>query len=283
MPVHGEWIRYGDQIGYFAVPERAAGPLPSVLVIQEIWGVNAHIEDLTRRLAAAGYAALAPDLFATGGLRPPALEAARVEEAVAFMGRLPPERRFDPAAREEALARLDAGPRSRIAETHAAMWSMPARLPSLLPPLRAAAAHLRHERAETRDQPLGCVGFCMGGGLSALLACEEPELDAAAVFYGNCPPEETVVGIACPILGFYGGKDQRVNAGLPAFAAAMGKRGKAFEYHIYEGANHAFFNDTGQVYDIDAARDAWARLLGFYAAHLAPGRVKEADLGSGGG
>ena len=125
---------------------------------------------------------------------------------------------------------------------------------------------------------MGCVGFCMGGGLSALLACEEPEIDAAAVFYGSCPPDDKAAGIRCPVIGFYGSKDQRVNVGIPAFAAAMKQSGGSFESHIYEGANHAFFNDTGQVYDVNAARDAWARLMAFYAAHLAPGRVKEAGL-----
>ena len=282
MPVHGEWIRYGDQIGYFALPERASRPLPSVIVIQEVWGVNAHIEDVTRRIAAAGYAALAPDLFAEKGKRPPALETARVDEALAFMGSLPPERRFDPAAREAALAELDPGPRGRISETSAAMWSAPGRLSSFVPSLRAAAAHLSRERPDTRGQALGCVGFCMGGGLSALLACEEPEMDAAAVFYGACPSDEKVGGLSCPVIGFYGGNDQRVNAGLPAFSAAMKRAGKSFEPHVYEGANHAFFNETGQAYDVNAARDAWARFLDFFARHLAPGRVKEVPIPLGG-
>ncbi|HUX40594.1 MAG TPA: dienelactone hydrolase family protein [Rectinemataceae bacterium] len=278
MPIHGEWISYGDQSGYFAFPERATKPLPSVIVIQEIWGVNAQIEELTKRIAAAGYAALAPDLFSVDGKRPPALEAARIEEAVAFMGTLPAEKRFDPAAREEALGRLEPATRARISETHGAMWSTPGRLPALVAPLRAAVAHLRHERSETKGQSLGCVGFCMGGGLSALLACEEPELDAAAIFYGSSPPAEKVASIACPVIGFYGAMDQRVNAGVPGFAASMREAGKMFEYHVYEGANHAFFNETGAVYDVNASRDAWARLMSFYSKHLAEGKAKESAL-----
>ena len=62
MPLKSEWIKYGDQAGYFAVPERKALPLPGVVVIQEIGGVNDNIEDITRQIAAAGYAALAPDI-----------------------------------------------------------------------------------------------------------------------------------------------------------------------------------------------------------------------------
>ena len=63
----------------------------------------------------------------------------------------------------------------------------PDRLQGMVAPLRRAVRYLRAERAETRQQPVGCVGFCMGGSLSALLACEEPELSAAAVYYGNAP------------------------------------------------------------------------------------------------
>ena len=89
MAIKGEWVRYGDQIGYLARPERAAAPLPGVVVIQEAWGVNEQIEDVTRRIAAAGYVALAPDLFAVKGERPPALSRQRIEKAMAFMQRLP--------------------------------------------------------------------------------------------------------------------------------------------------------------------------------------------------
>jgi carboxymethylenebutenolidase len=64
VAIKGEWIRYADQTGYLALPERAAAPLPSVIVIQEVGGVNTQIEDVTRRIAASGYAALAPDLYA---------------------------------------------------------------------------------------------------------------------------------------------------------------------------------------------------------------------------
>jgi carboxymethylenebutenolidase len=110
----------------------------------------------------------------------------------------------------------------------------------------------------------------MGGGLSALLACEEPELSAAAIFYGSAPPPERVAGIACPVLGFYGALDARINAGLPVFAEAMAAAGKDFEHHVYPGAPHSFFNDTGPAYRVAAARDSFARLLEFFRRHLAP-------------
>ena len=114
MAIKGEWISFGDQVGYFAHPDHAATPLPSVVVIQEIWGVNAHIEDVTRRIAAAGYAALAPDLMAVEGKRPEALSKERIEEAVTFSMTMAPASRFDPAAREAAMAKLPESERTRI-------------------------------------------------------------------------------------------------------------------------------------------------------------------------
>jgi carboxymethylenebutenolidase len=268
MAIKAEWVRYGDQVGYFAVPDRARGALPGVIVIQEVGGVNEQIKDVTRRIAASGYAALAPDLFAVDGKRPDCYSDERISEAFEFMNRLPPGSRFDPAARQAEMAKLPADERARISETFSKIFSVQQAIPSYIAPLRRAAAYLRSERPESAGRKLGCVGFCMGGSLSALLACEEPELSAAAVFYGNAPAAEKIEGIRCPVMGFYGGLDQRVNAGLPAFEAAMKAAGKDFSYKIYEGANHAFFNDDSQAYDVDASRDSFARLLGFFASRL---------------
>jgi carboxymethylenebutenolidase len=270
MSIKGEWIRYEGGSGYFARPSGTTGNLPGVLVIQEIGGVNAHIEDVSRRVAAAGYAALAPDLFARAGTRPPALATERISEAFGFGARLPPGSMFDPATRERELAKLDEAPRLRITETFGQVFSFasPARAESLVGPLKNGFRHLHKERAETRGQKIACVGFCMGGSLSALLACEEPGLSGAAVFYGMAPPAEKIARIACPVLAFYGSRDQRVNAGIPGFEEKMRAESKSFEHHVYEGANHAFFNDDGPSYDPDAARDSFSRLLAFFLKTL---------------
>jgi carboxymethylenebutenolidase len=270
MAIKGEWIRYGEGSGYFAKPERASAPLPGVIVIQEIYGVNEHIEDVTRRVAAAGYAALAPDVFAVNGIRPEPLTGARVSEAFGYAATLPPGTMFDPTTRQAALAKLPEPQRLRIGETFGQIYSFmtPARVQSLVPPLVRAFRHLRDERAETRGQKIACVGFCMGGGLSSLLACEEPELSGAAVFYGTMPPAEKIPRINCPVIAFYGARDQRVNAGIPAYEEAMRAAGKSYEHHVYDGAGHAFFNDDGASYDLKAARGAWARLLTFFSKTL---------------
>jgi carboxymethylenebutenolidase len=268
MPVRSEWVSYGDERGYLAVPERAALPLPSVVVIQEIFGVNEHIEDVTRRIAASGYVALAPDIYAVNGVRPPSYSVDRIAEAMAFSTRLPPASRFDPAAREAELAKLPDGERSRLKETFADVFGRamtPGGQQSYIGKLRAAVRYLAQERQESLAQKTACVGFCMGGGLSALLACEEPDLSGAAVFYGMTPPPEKASQATCPVIAFYGAKDERVNAGIPGYVAAMRTAKQPYEYRIYEGAGHAFFNDTSGAYEVKAARDSWARLLGFFA------------------
>jgi carboxymethylenebutenolidase len=270
MAIKSEWVRYGDEIGFLARPELAQAPLPGVLVIQEVMGVNEHIEEVTRRIAAAGYVALAPDLFAVKGERPAALSRERIAKAMSFLFRLPPGAMLDPSLRDAELAKLPEADRRQISESMGQI-SGPAvfgRMEGMTHQLRSAVRYLRSERAETRMQRVGCVGFCMGGGLSALLACEEPELAAAAVYYGTAPSPEKVARINCPIIAFYGERDQRVNAGIPGFEEGMRKAGKSFEYHVYPGAAHAFFNDDGRAYEVRAARDSFARLLTFFAKNL---------------
>ena len=268
MPVRGEWVNYGNQTGFLAWPEQARKPLPSVVVIQEVWGVDSHIEDVTRRVAASGYVALAPDLFAEGGKRPAPLAADRIARVQAFGAANPPGALFQEETRKAALAKLDPEEAARIVESIQAAFGTVGRIPSLVAPLRDAVRYLGHERPESRGQRTGCVGFCMGGGLSALLSCEEPEVSAAAVFYGNSPAPELVSRTSCPVIGFYGGNDERVNGGIPGFEAAMNSAHRSFESHVYPGVNHAFFNEMGWAYNADAARDAWVRLLEFFRHHL---------------
>jgi carboxymethylenebutenolidase len=133
--------------------------------------------------------------------------------------------------------------------------------------LKAGLAYLNaHERVQKGK--LGSVGFCWGGARSFALATESDVLKAAVVFYGSPPAPEKIAQIHCPVLGLYGEKDQRITSTVPATADAMKKAGKEYDYKIYPGADHAFFNDTGERYNAEAAKDAWSRTLAFFKANL---------------
>jgi len=269
MDLAAGWTTYewegGPVPAYRARPEAAPDPLPAVIVIQEAWGVDQHIMDVTRRVATAGYLALAPDLYGAGGERPEPLRAERMEALKRFINTMPPGAWTDTRSRQEALDRLPEPERGEVAESMAAMSA--AADGDHLHVLRAAVGHLRAD-PHAAGKPVGCVGFCRGGSLSGQLACSEPNLRAAAIFYGMPPSEEELQGLSCPLLGFYGGDDHRITDAVPAMAKAIEEIGGSFEYHIYPGVPHAFFNDTRPSYRVDAARDAWARLLGFFAERL---------------
>lgn len=117
---------------------------------------------------------------------------------------------------------------------------------------------------------VAAIGFCMGGGLVwRLLAAGTPELAAALPFYGPTPDNPDFSGSKdVAVLGFYGELDQRVNATEPVAQAALTKAGLVHELVTEPGANHAFFNDTGDRYDPRAAADAWTRTLDWLAVHV---------------
>ena len=129
--------------------------------------------------------------------------------------------------------------------------------------LNAGLAYLNsHENV--RKGKLASVGFCWGGARSFLLAAEPNELKAAVVFYGSAPDEATLAKIHAPVLGIYGEADTRITSAVPQVAENMKRHGKKYEYKIYPGAQHAFFNDTNpQRYNAEAAKDAWAQTLAF--------------------
>ena len=265
-------VRYGENdtfTGQLFYPSNAKLPLPSVIVIQEAWGVDAHIEDVAHRIAMAGYATFAPDVYARDGARPAPLTRERGAEAKAFFDRLTPPQMIDPDERAKAMEQEPEPLRTRLRESVRAIFTTAAGGETNLAPVLAAAKWLRESCDVTRGEKIASVGFCMGGGLSALLAAHDPQLAAAVIFYGTAPREELVAKIQCPVLGLYGATDARINAGLPAFVAAMAKHGKPFEHYLYEGAGHAFFNDTRASYEVRAARDAWVRTLAMFHEHLA--------------
>jgi len=215
----------GGAIGcYVAHPAAEPTRRPAVVVIHENRGLNAHIEDVARRLALAGFLAAAPDaLSATGGT--PADE----DEARRLIGELDNERA----------------------------------LSIYLTALRHAAGHGRS------TGKVGCVGFCWGGGMSGRLAANSGELDAAVVFYGMPPAAEEAAKVRVPLLLHYAGRDERINAAVPAFEQSLKSAGARYELHMYADVDHAFHNDTNAArYNAEAAGLAWQRTIDFLTKEL---------------
>ncbi|GAB4030968.1 dienelactone hydrolase family protein [Spirosoma jeollabukense] len=209
--------------GYLARPV-AAGKYPVVVVIHENRGLNPHIEDVTRRLALAGFLALAPDaLSASGGT--PADETQMRE----LFGKLDAQK-----TRENFVKALD------FLKTHA-----------------------------DSTGKLGCVGFCWGGAMANQLAVHDQDLKAAIAFYGRQPDAADVPKIKSAVQLHYGGLDERINAGITAYEEALKKAGVQYEIYVYEGAQHAFNNDTAPTrYNEAAARLAWERTVTFLKTKL---------------
>ena len=126
------------------------------------------------------------------------------------------------------------------------------------------------EEHDLTNGKVGAMGFCWGGGAVNELAVASPALDAGVAYYGRQADAADVAKIEAPLLLHYAGQDERINAGIDAYRAALESAGKAFTIHIYEGVQHAFNNDTSQArYDAAAAKLAWERTISFFREHLA--------------
>lgn len=200
-----------------------------VVVIHEIWGVAPHIRDVCDRFAAEGFTALAPDLF--GG------------------------RTISPGDCDEALkmvSELDMGAAERV--------------------LSSAVDFLAGHEA-VRGQGVGVVGFCMGGGLALWLGTLRPDKVKAVVpFYGLSPRgvEPDWSKMSAAVEGHFAELDERNSpAAAHELESGLVDLGLEVRLFVYPGAKHAFFNDTRrEVYDEDAARQAWVRTLEFLRAKL---------------
>jgi len=130
----------------------------------------------------------------------------------------------------------------------------------------AAVAYL--EKRPECNGKVGVVGFCWGGGISNVLATRVPELKAAVPFYGAQPPADDVAKIKAPLLIHYAANDERINAGIPAFEAALKANHVRYEMLTYPGTQHGFNNDTTPRYDKAAATLAWQRTMDFFKKNL---------------
>lgn len=209
--------------GYLSVPDSGKGP--GVIVIQEWWGLVPHIKNVADRFAAAGFVALAPDLYHGRATTSP-------DEA----GKL--------------MMALD------IAQTEK--------------DLRGASSYLLAHPGVS-GQKVGTVGFCMGGALSLYAATKNEQVGACVVFYGGHPKVQyDLENLQAPVLGLYAGRDNFVTPVMVhQLEARLKELGKPAEIHIYEDADHAFFNDDRpEVYNAEAAADAWQRTVTFFRTHL---------------
>jgi carboxymethylenebutenolidase len=209
--------------GYLSRP-KAKGKRPAIVVIHQNRGLNPHIEDVTRRFAAEGFLALAPDLLSPLGGTP-----ANAEEQLALFSKID---RNDPTIGVAAVSFLKVHPES--------------------------------------TGKVGMVGFCFGGGMVDLVAMNSPDLAAAVAYYGPIPTDKSKVkDIKAPLLLHYAGLDTRINEGIPSWEAALKANNKKYTLHLYEGANHAFNDDTaGPRYNKAAADLAWGRTLAFFKENL---------------
>jgi carboxymethylenebutenolidase len=208
--------------GYLATPAENG---PGVIVIQEWWGLVPHIKNVADRFAAAGFLAVAPDLYHGKATRSP-------DEA----GKLMIAMNIDQAERD----------------------------------LAGAISYVQRHALNSTGR-VGTVGFCMGGALSLYSASKNSNVSACVVFYGGHPNvHPDLSALKAPVLGLYGENDKFVTpSSVRKLEGRLKALGKLYDFVIYPDADHAFFNEErSEVYNGQAARDAWNRTLEFFRNNL---------------
>jgi carboxymethylenebutenolidase len=216
----------GTTHGYLATPAAEQGP--GVIVLQEWWGVEDHIRSVCDRLAAEGFYALAPDLYAG-------------------------ETTAQPSEAEQKMMALS--------------------MDKVEPQMCGAAEHLA-TLAGVEGAGVGAIGFCLGGGLAVWAAANCPQITATVSYYYVMPHgKPDFSNIKGPVLGHFGTADEFVSRDeAKALETELSDAGVEVTFHYYEGAGHAFFNDTDRLgtYDAEAARSSWERSVSFLRGALQP-------------
>jgi carboxymethylenebutenolidase len=241
----------GGLHAYRSDPPATLATKGGIVVIHEIWGLVPQIEGIADRLAAEGYIAIAPDILSGIGI---SSEVGLELKELMTSADEPTRTAAQPLLRDKMAP-------SRAPEF--AAWAVGE--------LHKVVDYLSAQRGV--DGRIAVTGFCFGGGYAFALAAADSRVHAAIPFYGRAPEGTALAGIACPVLAFYGSEDAGLIGALPELTANLRNAGVAFASQVYEGAGHAFFNETtSRAYRPDAAADAWQRTLAFINASLQGGR-----------
>ncbi|MDP2528437.1 MAG: dienelactone hydrolase family protein [Candidatus Palauibacterales bacterium] len=233
-PRHGEWDMIpapdGDSVRAWVVYPERSEAAPVVIVVHEIFGLTHWVRAVADQLAAEGFIAVAPDLLSGQTIPTDSIGDPRRDEAVAAI------RKLDPA---QVDRRLKA----------AARWA------TALP-------------AATKKY--GIVGFCWGGSTVFAQATRDPDLAATVVYYGSSPDREALSHVESPVLGLYGGDDNRVVSTVPPADTAMRAMGKTYEPHVFEGAGHGFLRaqEGRDGANMKATERAWPLTVDWFRQYL---------------
>ena len=237
------------------------GEYPGIIVIHEAFGLNEQIEGVAKRYAKEGYATIAPNLFTRNG---DVMNEKNIESTMRYMWTVAPDKRSDPDTIQELMRKMSDTERKVANIFFLGREEMEKKMAKDLLNCKSCLQSLDFVIKEK----LGIMGFCMGGGLTYQLSTMYP-FSASVPFYGANPkPLGSIENISGPILAFYAGEDERINAGVPSLVEAMVKYKKQFSLKIYKGAQHSFFNETRPSYNKEAASDAWESSLAFFNKNL---------------
>ncbi len=232
-PRHTEWVTIearGDKIEAYVVYPERADNAPVVVVIHEIYGLTEWARAVADQLAAEGFLAIAPDMLSGKGANGTGSTSLDRQAAVSLMPTLQP---------------TDVTRRINMAVQYATTLS-------------------------AASQRFGIIGFCWGGSTSFNFATTRDDLGAAVVYYGTSPSTQSLRRIQAPVMGFYGGDDQRVNATIESAEAEMDRLGKRYAANIYAGAGHGFLRAQADRdgANMAAAEQAWLATVAFLKTEL---------------
>lgn len=234
-------VKDGEIPAYRAMPEKGKN-FPVVLVVQEIFGVHEHIKDLCRRFAKLGYFAVAVELYARQG------DVSQVKDYREIVSKI-----VSKVPDEQVMSDLD------------------------------AAVQYAKKSGKSDTNKLAITGFCWGGRIVWLYAAHNPNVKAGAAWYGrltpgaNAPrnplqpnqPIDFAAVLKVPVIGFYAGKDQGITLdSIEKMRAELKKNSTGSQIIVYPDAEHGFNADYRPSYNEKDAKDAWAKMLGWFKQHF---------------